>query len=48
MNFAIDNILETALIEISTSGVNLLRGERLFGLKYANNIVLMCSDTQTI
>ncbi|KAH9596701.1 F-actin-capping protein subunit alpha, variant 3 [Schistosoma haematobium] len=38
-NFAIDDILETALMDVSNGGVDLLPGERLLDLEYADDII---------
>ncbi|CAI2733768.1 unnamed protein product [Schistosoma spindalis] len=43
-NFAIDDILETALMDVSNGGVDLLPGERLLDLEYADDIVLLCEN----
>ncbi|RTG91343.1 uncharacterized protein DC041_0011716, partial [Schistosoma bovis] len=40
-NFAIDDILETALMDVGSCGVDLLPGERLLDLEYADDIVLL-------
>ncbi|CAH8570655.1 unnamed protein product [Schistosoma intercalatum] len=40
-NFAIDDILETALMDVSNGGVDLLPEERLLDLEYADDIVLL-------
>ncbi|RTG91107.1 uncharacterized protein DC041_0008631, partial [Schistosoma bovis] len=45
-NFAIDDILETALMNVSNGGVDLLPGERLLDLEYADDIVLLCDNAQ--
>ncbi|CAH8656857.1 unnamed protein product [Schistosoma curassoni] len=45
-NFAIDDILETALMDVSNGGVDLLPGERLLDLEYAYDIVLLCDNAQ--
>ncbi|CAH8600719.1 unnamed protein product [Schistosoma mattheei] len=45
-NFAIDDILETALMGVSNGGVDLLPGERLLDLEYADDIVLLCDNAQ--
>ena len=45
-NFAIDDILETALMDVSNGGVDLLPGERLLDLEYADDIVLLCDNAQ--
>ncbi|KAH9578500.1 hypothetical protein MS3_00005968 [Schistosoma haematobium] len=44
--FAIDDILETALMDVSNGGVDLLPGERLLDLEYADDIVLLCDNAQ--
>lgn len=41
-NHSIDKVLETALMELGSGSVNLLHGERLFDLQYADGIVLTC------
>ena len=49
-NFAIDDILESALKDVrgdgGSGGVDLLPGERLFDLEYADDIVLLCDSIQ--
>ncbi|KAH9596282.1 Contactin-5 [Schistosoma haematobium] len=45
-NFTIDDILETALMDVSNGGVDLLPGERLLDLEYADDIVLLCDNAQ--
>ncbi|CAH8587907.1 unnamed protein product [Schistosoma margrebowiei] len=45
-NLAIDDILETALMNVSNGGVDLLPGERLLDLEYADDIVLLCDNAQ--
>ncbi|CAH8292457.1 unnamed protein product [Schistosoma rodhaini] len=45
-NFAIDDILETALMDVSNGGVYMLPGERLLDLEYADDIVLLCDNAQ--
>ncbi|VDP86071.1 unnamed protein product [Schistosoma mattheei] len=38
--------METAVMDVCDSGVNLLPGERLFDLEYADDIVLLCDNAQ--
>ncbi|CAH8503536.1 unnamed protein product [Schistosoma rodhaini] len=45
-NFAIDDILETAPMDVSNGGVDMLPGERLLDLEYADDIVLLCDNAQ--
>nr|CAH8869570.1 unnamed protein product [Trichobilharzia regenti] len=45
-NFAIDDILESALKDVREGGVDLLPGDRLFDLEYADDIVLLCDSMQ--
>ncbi|KAH9590700.1 Zinc finger protein aebp2, variant 2 [Schistosoma haematobium] len=45
-NFAIDDIVETALMNVSNGGADLLSGERLLDLEYADDIVLLRDNTQ--
>lgn len=47
-NISTDSILETALIDLDENSVNLLPGERLCHLEYADDIVLQYDDTQTM
>ncbi|KAH9587822.1 ATP-binding cassette sub- A member 3 [Schistosoma haematobium] len=47
-NFAIDDILETALMDVSNGGVDLLPGERLLDLEYADDIVLPRDNAQAM
>ena len=46
-NFAIDNVLESALIECETGGIQLLPGSRIWDLEYADDIVLFCENAQS-
>ncbi|CAH8498493.1 unnamed protein product [Dicrocoelium dendriticum] len=45
-NFAIDEVMETAFA-VHDRGVELLPGERLFDLEYADDIALICDSSQT-
>ncbi|VDO94272.1 unnamed protein product [Schistosoma mattheei] len=47
-NFAIDDFLETALMDVGNGSVDLLSGEKLFDFEYVDDIVLPCNDTQTM
>ncbi|VDP64915.1 unnamed protein product [Schistosoma curassoni] len=47
-NFAIDDVLEAALVDVENGSVDLFPGEGLFDLEYADDIVLLCDDTQAI
>ncbi|RTG89398.1 uncharacterized protein DC041_0008255 [Schistosoma bovis] len=47
-NFSIDNILETAPMGVSNGCVNLLPGERLLDLEYADDIVLLYDNAQAM
>ncbi|CAH8534076.1 unnamed protein product [Schistosoma haematobium] len=47
-NFVIDDILKTALMNVSNGGVDLLPGERLLDLEYADDIVLQRDNAQAM
>ncbi|CAH8500999.1 unnamed protein product [Schistosoma curassoni] len=47
-NFAIDDILETALMDVGNGGVDLLPGERLLDLEYTDDNVLLCDNVQSM
>ncbi|CAH8499031.1 unnamed protein product [Schistosoma haematobium] len=47
-NFAIDDILEKALVDVSSGGVDLLSGERLINLEYMDDIALLCDNAQSM
>ncbi|CAH8497241.1 unnamed protein product [Dicrocoelium dendriticum] len=46
-NFAIDEVMETAFAGHDLEGVELLPGERLLDLEYADDIALICDGSQT-
>nr|CAH8852710.1 unnamed protein product [Trichobilharzia regenti] len=45
-NFAIDDILESAVKDVREGGVDQQRGDRLFDFEYADDIVLLCDSMQ--
>lgn len=47
-NFFMNVNLDTALVGVDKSGANLLYGERLFDLLYADDTVLVFDGTQVV
>ncbi|CAH8459438.1 unnamed protein product [Dicrocoelium dendriticum] len=46
-NFAVDEVMEIAFTRHDLEGVELLPGERLLDLEYADDIALICDSSQT-